>query len=281
MMKLVALDRKWLRARALPVPGDGGKEERGRVVVIGGREDLVGATRLTGEAALRVGAGKLQLAAPASATAALSLVVPEARVIARPGRLPWTRSTRGLVEAVERCDAVVIGPGMLQNDEALARELAAATRGPLVLDAAALSAASAVQTPHVVLTPHAGEMAALLGVEKEAVEADPLDAALTAATRFRAVVALKGAKTLIVDPDREMVLYPGGGAGLGTSGSGDVLAGAIVGLLARGASPFQAAAWGVYLHGEAGRRLAARLGPLGFLAREIADEFPEILRATA
>lgn len=248
------------------------------MMVIGGREDLVGATRLTGEAALRVGAGKLQLVAPASATAALSLVVPEARVIARPGRLPWTRSTRALVEAVERCDAVVIGPGMLPDDEALARELAAATRGPLVLDAAALSAASAVHTAHVVLTPHAGEMATLLGVEKEAVEADPLEAALTAATRFRAVVALKGAKTLVVGPDNEVVLYPGGGAGLGTSGSGDVLAGAIVGLLARGASPFQAAAWGVYLHGEAGRRLAARLGPLGFLAREIAGEFPEILR---
>lgn len=281
MKKLLALDRKWLRARPLPAPGDGGKEERGQVVVIGGREDLVGATRLAGEAALRVGAGKLQLVAPASAIAALSLVVPEARVIARPSRLPWTRPTRNLVDVVERCDAVVIGPGMLQNDEALARELAAATRGPLVLDAAALSAASAVQTTHIVLTPHAGEMAALLGVEKKAVEADPLDAALTAATRFRAVVALKGARTLVVGPDNEVVLYPGGGAGLGTSGSGDVLAGAIVGLLARGASPFQAAAWGVYLHGEAGRRLAARLGPLGFLAREIADEFPEILRATA
>jgi NAD(P)H-hydrate repair Nnr-like enzyme with NAD(P)H-hydrate dehydratase domain len=88
---------------------------------------------------------------------------------------------------------------------------------------------------------------------------------------------MKGASTHVVAPDGEAGRYAGGGPGLGVSGSGDVLGGLITGLLARGAPPFQAAAWGVFLHGEAGSRLAARIGKLGYLAREIADEAPPIL----
>jgi ADP-dependent NAD(P)H-hydrate dehydratase len=92
---------------------------------------------------------------------------------------------------------------------------------------------------------------------------------------------MKGARTDIVAPDDRTALYPGGGAGLGTSGSGDVLAGIIAGLLSRGAEAFAAAAWGVWLHGEAGRGLALRIGPLGFLAREIASEVPSLMASLA
>jgi ADP-dependent NAD(P)H-hydrate dehydratase len=92
------------------------------------------------------------------------------------------------------------------------------------------------------------------------------------------VVALKGATTHIADPDGALYRYNKGNVGLAASGSGDTLAGAIAGLAARGASPAQAAAWGVYLHGEAGNRLAQRISPIGFLARELPHELPAIIR---
>ncbi len=92
-----------------------------------------------------------------------------------------------------------------------------------------------------------------------------------------AVIVMKGARTHVVGPDGAAALYAGGGVGLGVSGSGDVLGGLIAGLLARGVPPFEAAAWGVFLHGEAGARLSKRVGTLGFLAREIAGEVPAVM----
>jgi NAD(P)H-hydrate repair Nnr-like enzyme with NAD(P)H-hydrate dehydratase domain len=92
-----------------------------------------------------------------------------------------------------------------------------------------------------------------------------------------AVIAMNGARPHVVEPDGRAGLSPGGGPGLGVSGSGDVLGGVIAGLLALGVAPFEAAAWGVFLHGEAGARLARRVGTLGFLAREIAGEIPAVM----
>lgn len=128
------------------------------------------------------------------------------------------------------------------------------------------------------ITPHAGEMAQLLEKSREEIEADPLAAAHAAAELLGAVVVMKGAQSWIVGPDGTAWLYEGGGVGLATSGSGDVLAGLVAGLLARGADAMRAALWGVHLHGEAGRRLAERDRPLGFLARDLAGEVPAMLR---
>ena len=97
---------------------------------------------------------------------------------------------------------------------------------------------------------------------------------------LRAVVVMKGARTWIVDPQGARWLYEGGGVGLATSGSGDVLAGIVVGLLERGVEPLTAALWGVFLHGEAGKQLAASVSPVGFLARELSGEVPGLLRDT-
>jgi hydroxyethylthiazole kinase-like uncharacterized protein yjeF len=156
----------------------------------------------------------------------------------------------------------------------------------LVLDAAAVTALKddddvllALQG-RVVLTPHGGEMATLLGVDKQAVERDPAAHAMEAAARFGAVVALKGAESWIAEPDGTMHHYAGGSIGLATSGSGDTLAGIVAGLAARGASAIEAAAWGVYVHGEAGNRLARRMGRVGYLARELLDEVPLVLQGS-
>ena len=98
------------------------------------------------------------------------------------------------------------------------------------------------------------------------------------AGRLDAVLLIKGSTTLIASPGGELAIYGGGGVGLATGGSGDVLTGIIAGLTARGLPAWEAACWGVWLHGEAGRRLAERMGPMGFLARELPGEIPALMR---
>jgi hydroxyethylthiazole kinase-like uncharacterized protein yjeF len=131
----------------------------------------------------------------------------------------------------------------------------------------------------LILTPHRGEMAALTGCRKDTVDDEPLAVARHVAARFRAVVALKGAETFVVTPDGQAWRHESHTPGLATSGSGDVLAGIIAGLLARGCSPAQATVWAVAVHAAAGERLAQRIGRLGFLARELADEVAPALAA--
>ena len=128
-----------------------------------------------------------------------------------------------------------------------------------------------------ILLPHKGEMASLLGCAPDEVERDPVGAGRQCATRYDALVLVKGVESHVVAPDGSAWKYSGGAPGLGVSGSGDVLAGIVGGLLARGAEPLIALLWGVWLQGEAGKALAKRLGPLGFLAREIAGEVPALL----
>jgi NAD(P)H-hydrate repair Nnr-like enzyme with NAD(P)H-hydrate dehydratase domain len=120
-------------------------------------------------------------------------------------------------------------------------------------------------------------MAALTGRSEEEIAQDSEAIAREAAERFGAVVVLKGAGSVIASPAGDLLHYSGGGSGLATAGSGDVLSGIIGGLLARGADPVLASAWGVWLHGEAGRACAAKLGPIGFLARELLPELPALL----
>jgi hydroxyethylthiazole kinase-like uncharacterized protein yjeF len=152
----------------------------------------------------------------------------------------------------------------------------------LVIDAVALSALREdrhhfTEEMRVVITPNTGEMARITGATKAAIEADLRGVALTVARDLNAVVALKGPETFVATPDGEAFRYSEGDVGLATSGSGDILAGILVGLLARGAALDQAAVWAVYLHGAAGNRLKRRIGAVGFLARELSGEIPALL----
>jgi hydroxyethylthiazole kinase-like uncharacterized protein yjeF len=152
----------------------------------------------------------------------------------------------------------------------------------LVIDATALSALRGgrhrfTENTEAVLTPNVAEMARMTGATKESVESDLRASAMSVAEDLNAVVALKGAETIIATPYGEVFRYSEGDVGLATSGSGDVLAGILVGLLARGATLDQAAVWAVYLHGEAGNRLERRIGPVGFLGRELSDEIPGLM----
>ena len=258
-------------------------------MVIGGAAEVPGALVLAGIAALRAGAGKLKIAGPRSAQSALGVAMPEARVIGLPetGEGFLDRRSASRAADVANAEAVLIGPGML-NEEAIRgfmdeiiRRVADRT---LVIDALALSALRGgryhfSEDTNVVLTPNISEMSRITGDESKTIERDRQGVAMRVAQDLNVVVALKGAETLIASPYGEVFRYAEGDVGLATSGSGDVLADIVVGLLARGATLDQAAAWAVYLHGEAGNRLARRVGPIGFLARELCDEIPPIMNA--
>ena len=197
----------------------------------------------------------------------------------------------------ERVDTILVGPGM--RDEPATAELVhallprfEAAGTTVVLDACAMGALLhppgdwppdrpwRFERP-VILTPHAGEMAHLTGIAKEDICLDPDPRALVAARDWNAMVVLKGARTVIATPDGTLYQHEGGNVGLAISGSGDVLAGIIAGLAARGAALDQAACWGVALHARSGEQLARRMGTLGYLAREISQEIPALLEQIA
>ena len=284
------LDSGWIAANALPVHGGGtDKNSRGRVLAVGGSARSPGAIRLTGEAALRVGAGKVQMATLGAAAILLGLFVPEAGIAALPevGGEIDVRPDGPLDALLGQADALVVGPGMADRDAAgrAARRAAEGGGGEavLVLDATAIGCARdladslAPWRGRLVMTPHHGEMASLTGRSTDAIAADPAGVARAVAAEFGAVVALKSSDTIVAAPDGSVLRYLGGGVGMATGGSGDVLAGAVAGLLARGADPLVATGWGVWLHGHSGRRMAARHGPIGFLARELLEEMPRLL----
>lgn len=271
--------------RSWPLPrAAGGKNERGRVLIVGGSRETVGAVLLAAEAALRVGAGKLQVATVESRAAQLAVALPEALV--RPlaettaGHID-PASSESLADLASEADAVVVGPGLMGVDDARAfvDRLLPSVKGRVVLDALALSFVRVghplpVAMPPAVLTPNLSE----LGLLVESDDVDPVADSLRVARSTEAVVHGGGELSVTAAPDGQCWLDDHGSSGLGVSGSGDVLAGAVGGLLARGAESAQAAVWAARLHAEAGNRLAAAVGPVGFLAREIATELASALR---
>ena len=292
--RYLEVDDECLRNWPLPQPdSDGDKEVRGRVLVIAGSREMPGALILAANAALNAGAGKLTIATAASVARLVATALPEARVIelseTDAGGIDRTAIER-VGELLGRVDAVLIGPGM-QDEPAvsdfcahLLHHLSACTP---VLDAAAmgvvLGSPPRVQkfSSATIMTPHAGELAHLTGIDKEKITAQPAQAAASAARRWNATVALKGATTFIAAPDGSLWRHARGNVGLAISGSGDVLAGVVAGLAARGANAAQAAVWGVALHARAGERLAARSGPLGYLARDLSAEVPALMAELA
>lgn len=283
-----------LKGWPLPQPGENAdKEDRGRALVVGGSAFMPGAIILSATAALRAGAGKLQIGTAASIQQHVGVAVPESLVFG----LPETGEAGlagdaipAIVRKAAAASALLVGPGMV--DPAATAKLVAGVlkrlgkeedKPVIILDAEGFGCLKDLPALFKdygcqgIITPHAGEMASLLSLEKDEILRDPAPVALQAARHFKAVVALKGPTTFIAGPEGEMYRNQAGNVGLATSGSGDVLSGIVTGLAARGASPLQAAAWAVYLHGCAGDHLAQGLGPLGFLARELPPQLPALL----
>ncbi len=284
-MTATRIDAAWRAAHPLPRVKTGtDKNARGRVLLVGGARFVPGAPLLTGEAALRAGAGKLQIATVETVAMALGVLMPEAAMIPLPMREDGeiaAAATRILADVAAACDCLILGPGMRANDDtgALVSALLAARPGAAVMDAAALADANVLAQGEVpmILTPHHGEMAALSGENVAVIDADPPRAARAAAKATGGLVVLKSKESWIATPDGRLLHFDGGCAGLATGGSGDVLAGIIGGLLARGADPATAAGWGVWLHGEAGQRASRDIGPTGFLARDLLPYIPRLM----
>jgi hydroxyethylthiazole kinase-like uncharacterized protein yjeF len=244
----------------MPLPrhdDDASKDDRGQVLVIGGGRETPGAVLLAGLAALRVGAGRLQLATVTSTAISLAIAVPEARVIGLPETANGELDASGaeqVRELASRADAVLIGPGVLDDVgmDAMLDALATSS-ATIVVDAGAIPAAArrGRVTERTILVPNARE-AELLGEVADA------------------VVSCRAASTTITAPDGRRWIERSGTIALATSGSGDVASGVVAGLAARGASPVTAAIWGAHLHGQAGERI----GRIGLIARDLLDQLP-------
>lgn len=256
------------------------KYSAGHVAIVGGSSGKLGAPLMAAHAAMRAGAGAATIVSWADAAAKLEARVTEvmvARIEADPAA--------SLDNALHAKKAVVLGPGFGLDDgsRAAAEHVLSTYLGPLVLDADGLTLfagradaiAAGVQRARV-LTPHSGEAARLLGMTSADVDRDRHRAARTLAEKSQSIVVLKGAHSIIADPDGRVLIGPVGSSALGTAGSGDVLSG-IIGAMLCALAPLEAAAAGVTLHAEAGARWAAKHTDRGLVATDIADALPEIL----
>lgn len=258
-----------LREWGMPDPGNS-KKTRGRVMVVGGSRRSPGAILLAGEAALRVGAGRLAMIVPLSIEAQIGVVIREAAVFSLPRRAT-DRIDGHLRDELAAADAVLVGPGFDKPDESRATLEAIADIGVacLVLDAFGLGVLPDIDRTllpeKLILNPNEEEAARLLGRE---LRDDRVADLSEIAERYDAVVNCYGH---VASPSGASWRVSAGGAGLGTSGSGDVLAGAIAGLAARGLTAERAAVWASWVHASAGDRLTEHPG-LGFLAGDLARE---------
>jgi hydroxyethylthiazole kinase-like uncharacterized protein yjeF len=276
-----------LRSTPLPSPG-GSKNEKGRLLVVGGSRSTPGAVLLAAEAALRVGAGKVQVATTRSTAVALAVAVPECLVVGldedSDGELAASSATR-LLEMSQSSDAVLVGPGLGRPVAACAllEELLPELSTSLVVDA--LGTAFITAHPdglrhlagRTLATPNEGELAQLLGDEGDAAGDDVLAATWRAVECTGVTMLSGGESSFVCDPSGRSWRLDVGAPGAAVAGSGDVKAGAVAGFLARGVEPAAAGVWGAYVHGRVGERLTAQVGRTGFLARDVAAGLPAAL----
>jgi hydroxyethylthiazole kinase-like uncharacterized protein yjeF len=293
-------------------PQDSHKGTFGKVMVVAGSANYTGAPYLAASAAMRVGAGLVTLAIAELLHPILASRLTEATYLLLPHEMGALvpEAVKVLQERLPDYDALLLGPGLGREEktiEFVARLLAlpqaekkarlgfvgpaARDEGqeshlpPVVIDADALNALAGRQDWHkslrrgAVLTPHPGEMSRLLGTTVADVEANRLALALRAAQQWGVVVALKGAYTVIASPDGCACINPFATPALATAGTGDVLAGAVAGLLAQGLAPFEAAVAGAYVHGLAGQMAGEEIGLAGVVAGDLLSRLPRGIAA--
>lgn len=284
-----------VRARIPLRPRDAHKYSAGAVLIVAGSRRFTGAPRLAALGAGRAGAGLVTLATGASTHPLLAIGHMEPTFLPLPedasGDLDPGAAGHAIRAAATRYRALLIGPGLAQTEstrrlvESLLCEEGLPADLPVVVDAEGLNALSATEDwagrarYPLVLTPHTGEMARLCGVTSSEVDRERFDLASARARDWGAVVVLKGSPTVTASPEGDTAVNSTGGPNLATGGTGDVLAGIIASLVAQGASPFDAAVAGVYLHGRAGDVLAERHGDRGTLAGDLPAELPAVIKA--
>jgi ADP-dependent NAD(P)H-hydrate dehydratase / NAD(P)H-hydrate epimerase len=284
--------RPYLRARQR----NSHKGNYGHVMVIAGSRGKSGAAILASRGALRMGAGLVTASVPEAIAAIVA--AGQAELMTEPladsdGHFDARYVPAVLARLIEGKDALAVGPGIGQSDDsrALMQWLIAegvAPRRPMLIDADGLNVVAQIGAAAlkraagpVVLTPHPGEAARLLGLGTAEVNADRIGAARRLSDLSGAAVLLKGARTVIAGPGGEVYVNASGNPGMATPGMGDVLSGMVGALLAQRIEPLDALAVGAFVHGHAADRLATRIGPVGYLAGDLADELPATLAALA
>jgi hydroxyethylthiazole kinase-like uncharacterized protein yjeF len=282
---------EWVKSVLPERPPQANKGTFGRVMVVGGSINYIGAAYLACSGAMRVGAGLVTLASglqpimASKATEVTYLPLPEIR----PGIIS-PDAVRLIFQELERYNVLLVGCGLGQSETAvkLVRAILIEEHKqllpPLVLDADALNTLANVSdwwtklSTDAILTPHPGEMSRLAGMTIEEVQKDREGTARNMAAKWRKIVVLKGAHTVIASPEGRVKISLAANPGLASAGTGDVLSGAIAGLVAQGLSLFDAAACGVCLHAEAGEAVRARLGDAGMIATDLLPELPRVIK---
>ncbi|MEX2547090.1 MAG: NAD(P)H-hydrate dehydratase [Chloroflexota bacterium] len=280
---VVHLDEAYC-ARLLPARDPAGhKGTFGTVLCVAGSLDYVGAALLTAMAAARGGAGLVVLCVPKWLQEVVAGRVPEVVTLGLPASddasdLDYSATVALL--ATRRMDAMVFGPGLADTEgyRSLLLNLLSEDGAPVVIDGSGMSLLARSPTwwsevsRTCVLTPHPGEFERLTGLAVGESDEERMERCVRAASTFRQVVVLKGAHTVVAEPEGRVAISPFANPALATAGSGDVLAGLIGALLAQGVEAFNAACLGVYLHGMAGERVSERLGDSGLLASDLPYE---------
>jgi len=284
------LEASDVRPHFAPREPDAHKGRFGHLLIVAGSLGKTGAAVLAGRAALRSGVGLCTIAVPASQQPIVAAQAPEYMTEAMPetaGHSLALGAKDRLLELARRMDAVALGPGLSLDPETqeLARALIREVERPLVADADALSALAGHldllrhAAGRRALTPHPGEMARMLGIGVDSVQADRLEVTRAFSREHRVALALKGAGTVIGGPDGRIAVNPTGNPGLAKGGSGDVLTGIVGALLARGLEPVAALEAGAYLHGLAGDLAAGERGEVAMIAGDVIEALPGALRA--
>lgn len=263
-------------------PPDSHKGKYGHVAIVAGSVGMTGAAALAAEGALRIGTGLVTCLVPESLNDIMEVKLTEAMTIPVPqgnARAFGMASLDKVLEYANKWGAAVIGPGFGRDEDTIAftLKLIAKLKKPAIIDADALYAVSKDLSvlkkckAQLVITPHPGEMATLLGTTTEEVQSNRLETARSFAKEHRVTVVLKGAGTVVAVPDGHAFINTTGSPGMATGGTGDVLSGMIGGLLARWHDPDAAAKAAVYLHGRAGEIAAEKLGEASMIASDVAD----------
>ncbi len=266
-------------------PDDSNKGTLGSLLCICGSYGMAGAAIMAGKAALRCGIGLLKIAVPKSIYPVCATNILESvyyPLEETSNGVISSKNTDFLLEMCEKSSAVVIGCGLSVCDDTknLVQSVITNCEKPLVIDADALNCIC--NKPEIlknlkvpaIITPHPGEMARLLHLTPKTVNSNRENTAINFAKKFGVVTVLKGAGTIIASPDGEVYINHTGNSGMATGGSGDVLSGIIGSLLAQGASPINAAAAGVFLHGTIGDLAAEKLGKISMLPTDMIDMIP-------
>jgi hydroxyethylthiazole kinase-like uncharacterized protein yjeF len=275
-----------------PRPSDAHKGHTGHLLVVAGSTGKTGAAAMTTTSAMRAGAGLVTLGIPASLNPILEALVVETMTEPLPetvkGILGETSFDR-IADLLSDKKCLAIGPGIgtAPETQMLFFRLLQENTKPVVIDADGLNQLAGhteilkdLNSP-VVLTPHPGEMARLIGTTAADIQKDRIKCARDFSEKFNVHVVLKGARTVVAHPDGRVFINPTGNPGMASGGMGDVLTGIIAGLMAQGHSPELAAHAGVYLHGAAADSLAKNKGPFGYLATDVMNTLPETIKTLA